>query len=150
MPSRRSPSKRLSGSSPSAGKQDGRATSSARTRSARSSRLAESFSKTPRPGPAGKGSSSRLQMAKVPDIRTAVPGPKARAIIDRDRQYVSASYTRAYPFVMARGQGAVVEDVDGNLFLDCAAGIAVAATGHSHPHVVSAITTQAQKFLHMS
>jgi 4-aminobutyrate aminotransferase len=89
-------------------------------------------------------------MAKVPDIRTALPGPKARAIIDRDRQYVSASYTRGYPFVMARGQGAVVEDVDGNLFLDCAAGIAVTATGHSHPEVVNAITTQAQKFLHMS
>src|SRR4029453_1154186 len=89
-------------------------------------------------------------MAKVPDIRTALPGPKARAIIDRDRQYVSASYTRGYPFVMARGQGAVVEEGVGNLFLDCGAGIAVTATGHSHPEVVKAITTQAEKFLHMS
>ena len=87
---------------------------------------------------------------QVPDIRTPLPGPNARAIVDRDRQFVSPSYTRDYPFVMARGEGAVVEDVDGNLFLDCAAGIAVAATGHAHPDVVRAITTQAQKFLHMS
>jgi 4-aminobutyrate aminotransferase len=86
----------------------------------------------------------------VPDIKTALPGPRARAIVERDRQFVSPSYTRDYPFVMARGQGAVVEDVDGNVFLDCAAGIAVAATGHAHPEVVSAITTQAGKFLHMS
>jgi 4-aminobutyrate aminotransferase len=89
-------------------------------------------------------------MTKVPDIKTALPGPKAREIIDRDRQYVSPSYTRGYPFVMARGDGAIVEDVDGNLFLDCAAGIAVTSTGHSHPDVVKAITAQAQKFLHMS
>ena len=67
-----------------------------------------------------------------------------------DRAVVSPSYTRTYPFVMARGQGAVVEDVDGNVFLDCAAGIAVASTGHSHPRVVAAITDQAQRFLHMS
>ena len=63
---------------------------------------------------------------------------------------MSPSYTRDYPFVMARGEGAVVEDVDGNLFLDCAAGIAVTATGHSHPDVVQAIVDQAHKFLHMS
>jgi len=87
---------------------------------------------------------------RVPDLKTPLPGPKARAIVDRDRQFVSPSYTRDYPFVMARGQGAVVEDVDGNVFLDCAAGIAVAATGHAHPDVVRAVTTQAQKFLHMS
>jgi 4-aminobutyrate aminotransferase len=89
-------------------------------------------------------------MRPAPDIRTPLPGPKARAIVERDRQFVSPSYTRDYPFVMARGEGAVVEDVDGNLFLDCAAGIAVAATGHSHPQVVAAITEQARKFLHMS
>src|SRR5262249_22821591 len=59
-------------------------------------------------------------------------------------------YTRGYPLVMARGSGATVEDVDGNLFLDCAAGIAVNATGHSHPEVVQAIVEQAQRFLHMS
>jgi 4-aminobutyrate aminotransferase len=86
----------------------------------------------------------------APVIKTALPGPKAKAIIERDAKVVSTSYTRAYPFVMARGSGAVVEDVDGNLFLDCAAGIAVASTGHSHPDVVSAIVDQAQKFLHMS
>ena len=63
---------------------------------------------------------------------------------------MSTSYTRDYPFVIAKGRGAVVEDVDGNVFLDCTAGIAVASTGHSHPDVVTAITEQAQKFLHMS
>ncbi len=87
---------------------------------------------------------------KVPHIQTALPGPTARAIIERDRAVVSPSYTRSYPFVMARGSGAVVEDVDGNVFLDCAAGIAVASTGHSHPDVVAAITEQAQRFVHMS
>ncbi len=86
----------------------------------------------------------------APDIRTALPGPRARAIIERDRARVSPSYTRDYPFVMARGEGAVVEDVDGNRFLDCAAGIAVTATGHSHPEVVAAIVDQARKYLHMS
>jgi 4-aminobutyrate aminotransferase len=86
----------------------------------------------------------------APDIKTPLPGPKAKAIIDRDRQFVSPSYTRDYPFVIARGEGAVVEDVDGNRFLDCAAGIAVNSTGVSHPEVVQAITDQAQKFIHMS
>ena len=86
----------------------------------------------------------------APLIKTALPGPKAKAIIERDGKVVSPSYTRGYPFVMARGTGAVVEDVDGNLFLDCAAGIAVNSTGHSHPDVVAAIVDQAQKFLHMS
>src|SRR5262245_24089399 len=87
---------------------------------------------------------------RVPDLKTPLPGPKARALIDRDRASVSPSYTRGYPFVMARGAGAVVEDVDGNVFLDCTAGIAVASTGHSHPDVVAAVIEQAQKFLHMS
>lgn len=86
----------------------------------------------------------------APDIKTALPGPKAKAIIDRDAKFVSPSYTRDYPFVIARGEGAVVEDVDGNRFLDCAAGIAVNSTGVSHPDVVKAITEQAQKFIHMS
>src|SRR5436189_2806779 len=86
----------------------------------------------------------------APLIKTALPGPKAKAIIERDSKVVSTSYTRSYPFVMARGSGAVVEDVDGNRFLDCAAGIAVASTGHSHPDVVAAIVDQAGKFLHMS
>lgn len=87
---------------------------------------------------------------EAPLIRTALPGPKAKAIIERDGKVVSSSYTRSYPFVMARGTGAVVEDVDGNVFLDCAAGIAVNSTGYSHPLVVAAIVDQAQKFLHMS
>src|ERR1043165_3309610 len=86
----------------------------------------------------------------LPKIVTALPGPNAQAIIARDAKYVSPSYTRGYPLVIARGEGAVVEDVDGNLFLDCAAGIAVNSTGHSHPDVVRAIVDQAQKFLHMS
>src|SRR3954454_4952800 len=86
----------------------------------------------------------------APNIKTPLPGPNARAIIERDSRYVSPSYTRDYPFVIARGEGAVVEDVDGNRFLDCAAGIAVNSTGVSHPEVVRAITEQAQKFIHMS
>jgi 4-aminobutyrate aminotransferase len=86
----------------------------------------------------------------APQIKTSLPGPKAKAIIERDAKVVSPSYTRSYPFVMARGSGATVEDVDGNIFLDCAAGIAVNSTGHSHPDVVAAIVDQAQKFLHMS
>src|SRR5216117_4311023 len=89
-------------------------------------------------------------MTTTPQIKTPLPGPKAKAIIERDARVVSPSYTRGYPLVIARGSGATVEDVDGNVFLDCAAGIAVNSTGHSHPDVVEAITDQAQKFLHMS
>src|SRR3954465_9114584 len=86
----------------------------------------------------------------VPSLKTPLPGPKAKEIIARDNTVVSPSYTRGYPLVIARGSGSMVEDVDGNVFLDCAAGIAVNSTGHSHPAVVQAITEQAQKFLHMS
>ena len=86
----------------------------------------------------------------LPDIRTTLPGPKAKALIARDGAVVSPSYTRGYPLVIKRASGASVEDVDGNMFLDCAAGIAVNSTGHSHPDVVRAITEQAQRFLHMS
>ena len=85
-----------------------------------------------------------------PALKTELPGPRAKALIDRDAKVVSTSYTRDYPLVMARGEGAWVEDVDGNIFLDCTAGIAVASTGHSHPDVVAAIIDQAKKFLHMS
>src|SRR5262245_35586406 len=85
-----------------------------------------------------------------PFLKTALPGPKAADIIERDGKVVSTSYTRDYPLVMARGEGCAVEDVDGNVFLDCSAGIAVTATGHSHPEVVRAIVEQAHKFLHMS
>jgi 4-aminobutyrate aminotransferase len=89
-------------------------------------------------------------MTNAPDIKTPPPGPKARAIIEKDAEFVSPSYTRDYPLVIARGDGAVVEDVDGNIFLDCAAGIAVNSTGVSHPDVVKAIADQAAKFIHMS
>lgn len=83
-------------------------------------------------------------------INTSLPGPEARRVLDLDRQYVSPSYTRDYPLVAKRGQGALVEDVDGNVFLDFAAGIAVVATGHCHPEVVAAIQRQAAELLHMS
>jgi len=86
----------------------------------------------------------------VPDIRIPPPGPRAQALLERDRQFVSPSYTRIYPLVVERGSGCVIEDVDGNLFLDFTAGIAVTATGHCHPEVVAAITDQAQKLVHMS
>ena len=87
---------------------------------------------------------------KAPVIKTALPGPKAAALIERDAKVVSPSYTRGYPLVIDHASGATVEDVDGNVFLDCAAGIAVNSTGHSHPDVVKAITDQAGRFLHMS
>src|SRR3954467_9194929 len=89
-------------------------------------------------------------MKQQPDIRTTLPGPKAAALIERDAAVVSPSYTRGYPLVIERASGAMVEDVDGNLFLDCAAGIAVNSTGHSHSEVVAAIVEQSHKFLHMS
>jgi 4-aminobutyrate aminotransferase len=79
-----------------------------------------------------------------------LPGPNAKAIIDRDQKVISPSYPRDYPFVMDFGRGAEVWDVDGNRFLDFAAGIAVASTGHSHPKVVKAIQDQAEKFIHIS
>jgi len=87
---------------------------------------------------------------RLPRLTTALPGPKARAVIERDRAVCSPSYTRPYPFVMDRGEGAIAIDVDGNRFLDFAAGIAVCSTGHSHPDVVAAIGDQAARFLHMS
>src|SRR5215467_5647224 len=95
---------------------------------------------------------STMEMVRpdLPHLTGPLPGPKARAIIERDAAVVSPSYTRCYPLVIAQGSGAMVEDVDGNTFLDCSAGIAVNATGHSHPDVVRAVTEQAAKFLHMS
>lgn len=86
----------------------------------------------------------------APRIATRLPGPRARAIIGKDRRYASPSYNRAYPLVVKRGLGAVIEDVDGNRFLDFCAGIAVCSTGHSHPRVVKAVKTQAEQFLHMA
>ena len=92
----------------------------------------------------------RFDSATVPDVRTPLPGPKAAALLRRDGEFVSPSYTRCYPLVVERGSGAVIEDVDGNLFLDFTAGIAVTNTGHCHPEVVAAISDQASKLIHMS
>jgi len=89
-------------------------------------------------------------MPDAPHIKTPLPGPKAQALIARDRVVVSPSYTRGYPLVIDHASGCIVEDVDGNRFLDCAAGIAVNSTGHSHPAVVKAIADQAARFIHMS
>ena len=86
----------------------------------------------------------------APRIVTDLPGPKARELIERDLRVTSPSLARAYPLVPARGSGCVVEDVDGNLFLDFNAGIAVCSTGHSHPDVVEAIERQVRQLLHYS
>ncbi|MGC2031225.1 MAG: acetyl ornithine aminotransferase family protein [Steroidobacteraceae bacterium] len=87
---------------------------------------------------------------KKPNIKTDLPGPKARELLARDALVVSPSYPRDYPFVMSHGKGAEIWDVDGNRFLDFAAGIAVCSTGHSHPAVVQAIKDAADRFLHIS
>jgi 4-aminobutyrate aminotransferase len=84
-----------------------------------------------------------------PKITVPPPGPRARAIIERDLRVMSQNYKKDYPLVAGRGQGAMVEDVDGNRYLDFAAGIAVVATGHCHPDVVAAIKAQAERFHHM-
>ncbi len=86
----------------------------------------------------------------VPDIRVPPPGPRAAELLVRDAAYMSPSYTRIYPLVVERASGCVVEDVDGNLYLDFTAGIAVTATGHCHPEVVAAIRDQAERLIHMS
>ena len=87
---------------------------------------------------------------KNPHIKTDLPGPKSRAMLERDAKVTSPSYPRDYPFVMSHGKGSEVWDVDGNRFLDFAAGIAVCATGHAHPRVVMAVQEAAGKFLHIS
>ncbi len=85
-----------------------------------------------------------------PNIRTKLPGPNAQKILKGDAQYVSPSYTRSYPLVAKRGHGSIIEDVDGNEFLDFSSGIAVCSTGHCHPEVVAAIQKQAAELIHMS
>jgi 4-aminobutyrate aminotransferase len=85
-----------------------------------------------------------------PVIRTALPGPNAKRAVEADDRLISPSYTRSYPLVAKRGRGVVVEDVDGNEFLDFSAGIAVTSTGHCHPEVVAAIQKQAGELIHMS
>jgi 4-aminobutyrate aminotransferase len=87
---------------------------------------------------------------KLPHLLMPLPGPKAKRIIERDAEFVSPSYTRDYPLVAKRGRGGMIEDVDGNTFLDFAAGIAVCSTGHCHPEVVAAIQKQAAELIHMS
>jgi len=91
-----------------------------------------------------------LQARPIPDIVTDLPGPKARAHIEFDHAWTSPSLPRAYPIVPIRGRGCAVEDIDGNVFLDFAAGIAVNSTGHSHPAIVAAIQAQAAELQHFS
>jgi 4-aminobutyrate aminotransferase len=85
-----------------------------------------------------------------PKLVCTLPGPKAKAAVEADKRFISPSYTRSYPLVAKRGRGARVEDVDGNEFLDFAAGIAVVSTGHCHPEVVAAIQKQAAELIHIS
>ncbi|MDX2084063.1 MAG: acetyl ornithine aminotransferase family protein [Candidatus Melainabacteria bacterium] len=86
----------------------------------------------------------------LPHLITSLPGPKTQALIARDQQFLSPSYTRGYPLSIEKGEGAMVIDADGNRFLDFCAGIAVCSTGHSHPEVVRVVQEQAARFLHMS
>ena len=90
------------------------------------------------------------KVSKLPHLVTPLPGPKAKKVVERDQGVVSPSYTRDYPLVAKTGRGALVDDIDGNTFLDFAAGIAVVATGHCHPQVVAAIQKQAAELIHMS
>ena len=87
---------------------------------------------------------------KTPSIKTPLPGPRASALVEIDRTFVSPSYTRAYPLVVKEAQGMWVCDADDNVFLDFTSGIAVCATGHCHPRIVQAIKDQADRLLHMS
>lgn len=87
---------------------------------------------------------------EMPLIKTKLPGPEAQKVLEKDQKFVSQSYTRVYPFVIKRGRGVWVEDVDSNRFLDFTSGIAVLNTGHCHPEIVKAIQAQAEEFIHMS
>ena len=86
----------------------------------------------------------------LPDLITEIPGPKAREHVKFDEAWTSPSLPRAYPIVPVRGQGMALEDIDGNLFLDFNAGIAVNSTGHAHPRVIGAIKEQATDLIHYS
>ncbi len=86
----------------------------------------------------------------APQIKVTPPGPKARKILEKDKQYITPAYTRGYPFVIERGEGSFAWDPDGNRFLDFTAGVAVNALGHAHPEIVKVIREQAGKFLHMA
>jgi 4-aminobutyrate aminotransferase len=96
-----------------------------------------------------KDSARNTASPEYPRIVTPIPGPKALAIVERDQEWTSTSYIKEYPLVIANGNGAMVEDVDGNRYIDFMAGIAVSATGYNHPKVVQAIQEQAGKYLHV-
>jgi 4-aminobutyrate aminotransferase len=100
--------------------------------------------------PAGRPGYDELAAATEPRVVTEIPGPASQGVIAADAAVTSPSLPRAYPFVPARGAGAVLEDVDGNLFLDFNAGIAVCSTGHCHPEVVAAMERQSKELLHYS
>jgi len=85
----------------------------------------------------------------LPNLKMSLPGPKVKAMIERDHAVTSPSYTRDYPLAVSRGLGVGIEDLDGNWFLDFTAGIAVTNSGHCHPAVVKAITDQANRIIHM-
>ncbi|HEY3211553.1 MAG TPA: aminotransferase class III-fold pyridoxal phosphate-dependent enzyme, partial [Actinomycetota bacterium] len=103
-------------------------------------------------GPSRLSEVSRHELESMaePRLVTEIPGPRTRALIEADRKVTSPSLPRAYPFAPARGAGSMIEDVDGNVFLDFNAGIAVCSTGHTHPKVVEAIQEQAERLLHYS
>lgn len=100
--------------------------------------------------PAKRRNRRKDPIPKAPSIITRPPGPEATAWVRRDARTLSQSATRIYPLVVQRANGAVVEDVDGNRYLDFTAGIAVVATGHSHPKVLQAMRAQMERFVHMS
>ncbi len=91
-----------------------------------------------------------MEARLTPRILTELPGPEAKKVLKKDKRFISPSYTRGYPLVIAQGKGLTVTDIDGNRFLDFTSGIAVCNTGHSHPAIVEAIIRQAEKFIHMS
>jgi 4-aminobutyrate aminotransferase len=91
-----------------------------------------------------------MTKTNLPDIKTALPGPVAQQMLERDARFISPSYTRSYPLVVRRGYGAMIEDVDGNVFLDFNAGVAVAALGHAHPEIAEVISRQAREITHIS
>src|SRR5260221_4397782 len=95
-------------------------------------------------------SETKLGEPNLPRLLMQLPGPKATHVVEQDARFMSPSFTRDYPLVAKRGHGAIVEDVDGNTFLDFAAGIAVWSTGHWPPQAVSAIHKQAAWTIHMS
>lgn len=101
------------------------------------------------PEQAEQGKKGDGWIGPAPWVETELPGPKSKAVLERDQAVSSPSYTRDYPLVVNRSSGSVVEDLDGNRFLDLAAGIAVCATGHCHPKVVAAIEAQARKLIHI-